>query len=107
MPEQVPVHIARERNRVLRKLAAKKKRDFMQSFLGRELEAITLTHYDGECTEALTDNYLKLKLRGKHEANRWVRGVIEAVHSDALMGLVATQASAIPAAVFARPMLYF
>jgi threonylcarbamoyladenosine tRNA methylthiotransferase MtaB len=107
MPEQVPVQIARERNRVLRKLAAKKKRDFMQSFLGRELEAITLTHYDGECTEALTDNYLKLKLRGKHEANRWVRGVIEAVHSDALMGLVATQASAIPAAVFACPMLYF
>ena len=107
MPEQVPVHIARERNRVLRELAARKKREFMQSFVGRELDAITLTHYDGEYTEALTDNYLKLRLCGKHEANRWVRGVIEAVHSDALMGLVATQASAIPAAVFARPMLYF
>ena len=107
MPEQVPVHIAREHNRVLRELAARKKREFMQSFVGRELDAITLTHYDGECTEALTDNYLKLKLRGKHEANRWVRGVIEAVHSDALVGLVATQALAIPAAVFVCPMLYF
>ena len=36
MPEQVPVHIARERNRVLRELAAQKKREFMQSFVGRE-----------------------------------------------------------------------
>ena len=97
MPEQVPVHIARERNRVLRELAVQKKREFMQSFVGRELQAITLTHYDGECTEALTDNYLKLKLRGKHEANRWVRSLIEAVHSDALMGLLAVPASAIPA----------
>jgi threonylcarbamoyladenosine tRNA methylthiotransferase MtaB len=97
MPEQVSVHIARERNRVLRELAVQKKREFMQSFVGRELQAITLTHYDGECTEALTDNYLKLKLRGKHEANRWVRSLIEAVHSDALMGLLAVPASAIPA----------
>src|ERR1017187_2023897 len=86
MPEQVPVHIARERNRVLRELAAKKKREFMQSFVGRELEAITLTHYDGEYTEAITDNYLKLHLRGEHQANRWTRASIEAVDSDALVG---------------------
>ncbi len=62
MPEQVPVQVARERNRILRELAAKKKREFMQSFVGRELDAITLTHYDGEFTEALTDNYLKLRV---------------------------------------------
>src|SRR5208283_3333832 len=60
MPEQVQVHTARERNRVLWELAAQKKQAFMQSFIGRELEAITLTHYDGKFTEALTDNYLKL-----------------------------------------------
>src|SRR5271165_6967596 len=65
MPDQVPVHIARERNRVLRELAAQKKRAFMGSFVGRELEAITLTHFDGEFTEALTDNYLKLRIRGR------------------------------------------
>ena len=64
MPEQVPVQVARERNRVLRELIAKKKRAFMESFVGREVEAITLTHFDGEYTEALTDNYLKLRLRG-------------------------------------------
>src|SRR5208337_3106073 len=72
MPEQVPVHVARERNRVLRELAAQKKRAFMQSFVGRELEAITLTHYNGEFTEALTDNYLKVRILGCYEPNLWV-----------------------------------
>jgi threonylcarbamoyladenosine tRNA methylthiotransferase MtaB len=86
MPEQVPVHIARERNRVLRELAAQKKREFMQSFVGRELEAITLTHYDGEFTEALTDNYLKLRVRGKYKSNTLLRSRIEAIASDALVG---------------------
>ena len=63
MPDQVPVQVARERNRVLRELIARKKREFMESFVGREVEAITLTHFDGEYTEALTDNYLKLRMR--------------------------------------------
>jgi threonylcarbamoyladenosine tRNA methylthiotransferase MtaB len=86
MPDQVPVHVARERNRVLRELAAHKKRAFMQSFVGRELEAITLTHYDAEFTEALTDNYLKLRVRGEHNPNTLLRSRIEAVASDALVG---------------------
>jgi threonylcarbamoyladenosine tRNA methylthiotransferase MtaB len=69
MPDQVPVHIARERNRVLRELAARKKHEFMRSFLGRELEAITLTRYDGHATEALTDNFLTLRIAGRLAAN--------------------------------------
>ena len=97
MSEQIPVQVARERNRVLRDLATQKKREFMQTFVGRELEAITLTHYDGECTETLTDNYLKLRLRGEHQENRWVKGVIDSVHSDALLGSVASAAFAVPA----------
>jgi threonylcarbamoyladenosine tRNA methylthiotransferase MtaB len=87
MPNQVPVPVARERNRVLRELAAKKKHEFMQSFVGREVEAITLTHFDGECTEGLTDNYLKLRVRGKHEANRRMRYAIATTQQDALVGL--------------------
>jgi len=86
MPEQVPVHIARERNRVLRELAAQKKQEFMKSFVGRELEAITLTHFDGEFTEALTDNYLKLQIRGEHQPNTLLRSKIEAVERDTLLG---------------------
>jgi len=87
MPEQVPVQIARERNRVLRELAAQKKRAFMESFVGREVEAITLTHFDGEYTEALTDNYLKLHVGGQHEANQRMRVSVEVVRADALLGL--------------------
>ncbi len=107
MLEQVPVHVARDRNRVLRELAARKKQEFMQSFVGRELEAITLTHFDGEFTEALTDNYLKLRIRGQHKPNQWLRSRIEAVANDALVGGIGAFAPSVPAAVFAHPMLYF
>ena len=86
MSDQVPVQVARERNRILRELAAQKKRAFMESFVGRALEAITLTHFDGEYTEALTDNYLKLQVRGRQEANRRMRVAIQAAGSDALLG---------------------
>jgi threonylcarbamoyladenosine tRNA methylthiotransferase MtaB len=90
MPNQVPVHVARERNRVLRELAAEKKLAFMRSFVGRDLDAITLnvTSEDaaGIWTEALTDNYLKLWLCGKHESNQWVTTRIDAVEHGELLG---------------------
>ena len=85
MPEQVPVPVARERNRILRELAAGKKRAFMQSFVGREVEAITLTHFDGEFTEALTDNYLKLLVSGTHAPNQLVRVPVRGIRRDALV----------------------
>jgi len=86
MPEQVPVQVARERNRILRELAAQKKHMFMESFIGREVEAITLTHFDGEHTEALTDNYLKLRVRGRQEPNQRLRLAIVTTDHDALVG---------------------
>ena len=60
MPEQVPVHQARERNRLLRELAARKKRSFQEQFVGQTLPALTLTHARRGRTEALTNNYQKL-----------------------------------------------
>jgi threonylcarbamoyladenosine tRNA methylthiotransferase MtaB len=86
MPDQVPVQVARERNRVLRELAARKKHEFMRSFVGRELEAITLTRFDGQATEALSDNFLKLQVAGRHAANRLVRVRIEGPCYDGLTG---------------------
>ncbi|HEX3819597.1 MAG TPA: MiaB/RimO family radical SAM methylthiotransferase [Candidatus Sulfotelmatobacter sp.] len=87
---QIPVHVARERNRILRELAAEKKLAFMRSFIGKSLEAITLNvagnDADGEFTEALTDNYLKLRLRGLHEPNRWRLAVAQQVVSGSLTG---------------------
>lgn len=93
MPGQVPVQVARERNRILRELAASKKLAFMRGFVGETVDAITLNVVghdgDGEFTEALTDNYLKLRLRGRHEGNRWMRGQVEDVVDGALVGLEA------------------
>jgi threonylcarbamoyladenosine tRNA methylthiotransferase MtaB len=88
MPNQVPVQIARERNRILRELITNKKRAFMQSFIGREVEAITLTHFDGGYTEGLTDNYLKLQILGQHERNQHLRSAIVTVHDETLVGSV-------------------
>jgi hypothetical protein len=74
----------------LRELAAEKKLEFMRSFVGKPVEAITLnvvgSDATGELTEALTDNYLKLRLRGHHEANRWMRAQIDDVVDGALVG---------------------
>jgi threonylcarbamoyladenosine tRNA methylthiotransferase MtaB len=93
MPNPVPVHIARERNRILRELASEKKLEFMRSFIGRELEAITLsvTGQDEHAawTEALTNNYLKVKLRGTHEPNRWLNVRVEAIENRELRGTTA------------------
>ena len=76
MPNQVPVQLARERNKILRDLAAEKKLAFMRSFIGKKLMAITLamakTTPNGDFTEALTDNYQKLYLNGRHDPNRWI-----------------------------------
>jgi threonylcarbamoyladenosine tRNA methylthiotransferase MtaB len=90
MPMQVPVQVARERNRILRELASEKKLAFMRGFIGKSLDAITLNVVGndevGEFTEALTDNYLKLRLRGRHEPNDWRQVSIEGVVDGALVG---------------------
>jgi len=90
MKHQVPVHIARERNRILRELATEKKLAFMRSFIGKTVEAITLNvignDEGGDFTEALTDNYLKLRLRSRCEPNRWTRTQITHLLDGALIG---------------------
>ena len=62
----------------------------MRSFVGKTLEAITLNvignDAEGEFTEALTDNYLKLRLRGRHQANSWHTVTVQNVVSGSLVG---------------------
>jgi threonylcarbamoyladenosine tRNA methylthiotransferase MtaB len=90
MKNQVPVHVARERNRILRELASEKKLAFMRSFVGKTVEAITLnvvgSDSDGEFTEALTHNYLKLRLGGRNEPNCWQTAIVEKAKDEALVG---------------------
>lgn len=100
MRNQVPVHIARERNKILRDLAAQKKLAFMRGFVGKKIEAITLradTREKNGCetgagaifTEALTDNYQKLLLRQEHAPNQWLEVLIENVQDEAFVGRLA------------------
>jgi threonylcarbamoyladenosine tRNA methylthiotransferase MtaB len=114
MRNQVPVEVGRERNRILRELAAEKKFAFMRSLIGKEIEAITLkspcgaappratvektpacegpaaegfpARENADSTEALTDNFLKLHLHGRHEPNRWLRVRVDDVGDGALIG---------------------
>jgi threonylcarbamoyladenosine tRNA methylthiotransferase MtaB len=109
MRDQVPVSVARERNRILRELAAEKKQSFMRSFIGKTVEAITLGGHSHPrhsellavapdnapseraisgpaFTEALTDNYLKLRLAEHHQPNRWLRARVEGLQGETLAG---------------------
>ena len=88
MPDQVRGDVTRERNRILRELVAKKKREFHERFIGREVEAITLTNFENGRTEALTDNYQKMWIEGKHEANRLVNARVTGIEGEALIGTI-------------------
>jgi threonylcarbamoyladenosine tRNA methylthiotransferase MtaB len=83
MPEQVPVQVARERNRILREMAAEKNLAFRKSFIGRRLDVITLQTNGEGWTEALSDNYLKVQIAGQHAANQtFAVDVTEAGNED-------------------------
>jgi threonylcarbamoyladenosine tRNA methylthiotransferase MtaB len=93
MPDQVPVHVARERNRILRELAAEKNRAFRENFVGRSLEVITLQAGGDGWTEALSDNFLKVKIAGRHEANLRMEVGIGEVGNEDLLAVAPEQAA--------------
>lgn len=95
MPDQVPVHVARERNRVLRELAAQKNWGFRQSFVGRKLEVITLQAGGDGWTEALSDNYLKIRLAGRHAANNLLTVGITELGDEDLVAVAAEDSCAV------------
>jgi threonylcarbamoyladenosine tRNA methylthiotransferase MtaB len=64
--DQVPMEVRRERNRILRELAAMKNLEFRRRMLGRVLSVVTLT--DG----ALSDNFLKVELATPRPANQLI-----------------------------------
>jgi hypothetical protein len=61
----------------------------MQQFVGQKIEAITLNvisdNAGGTYTEALTDNYLKMKLVGRLDANQLLRADVTNVDGDTLI----------------------
>ena len=64
-PEQVPVPVRKERNRILRELAAEKNLAFRRAMVGKNLSVVTLH----EAGTALSGNYLKVELAAPREAN--------------------------------------
>lgn len=93
MPDQVPVQVARERNRILRELAAEKNLAFRKSFLNRELQVITLQSTGEGWTEALSDNYLQVRVTGEHARNQSLTVQLTEVCADALVGIATTEAA--------------
>ena len=68
MPDQVPMPVRKERNHILRELAARKNLDFRRGMVGRTLSVVTL-HEPGA---ALSGNYLKVQLARAAEPNRLI-----------------------------------
>jgi threonylcarbamoyladenosine tRNA methylthiotransferase MtaB len=85
MAQPAAAAVIKERNRVLRELAAHKKLEFMRRFVGREISALTLNLCENGSTEALTDNYLKLFLPGHYAPNQWLTARVESATADGLI----------------------
>ena len=69
LPEKVPGPVMRERSRRLRALAAEKAEAFRARQVGKTLRAVTLTATDDDGRrDALSENYLKLRVQGNGKA---------------------------------------
>ena len=84
--------VIRDRARVLRSLSQRKAVEFRASQEGRKMRAITLARGGPDWTEALTGNYLKVRIPGRRAANLWCESEISA--SEFAIGNVELAASA-------------
>ena len=71
LADPLPAAEIRERARTLRKLSEQKSAAFRASQAGETLRALTLARSRDNWTEALTGNYLKVRIPGRHPANEW------------------------------------
>jgi threonylcarbamoyladenosine tRNA methylthiotransferase MtaB len=74
----VPAAAIRDRARTLRALAQQKSSTFRASQVGSTLHALTLARGGDDWTEALTGNYLKVRIAGRCRANEWHKARITA-----------------------------
>jgi len=86
MSDQVPMTVRKERNRILRELAASKNLAFRRSMLCRTLSVVTLN----EPRAAISSNFLKVELARPHEPNRLIDVEIGAVTEAGLRESVHT-----------------
>jgi threonylcarbamoyladenosine tRNA methylthiotransferase MtaB len=76
----LPSSLIRERARALRAMSAQKSAAFRACCAGGEVRALTLAGSQDGWTEALTGNYFKVRIAGRHAANqwRWIRPTVSA-----------------------------
>jgi threonylcarbamoyladenosine tRNA methylthiotransferase MtaB len=85
----VPPQAVAERMARLRALMTARNRRFRESFLGRELPAVTLHAAPGEPTLALADNFLEVRLEARQPSNQKVRVVVTGLTETGLTGQLA------------------
>jgi threonylcarbamoyladenosine tRNA methylthiotransferase MtaB len=88
---EVPPQVIKQRGRELRALGARKNAAFRAAQIGRTLRVLTLARRGDGWTEALSDNYLKVRVAGAFPANTMLEVRITADAGSHLMGRVTPQ----------------
>jgi threonylcarbamoyladenosine tRNA methylthiotransferase MtaB len=78
--DQVPMPVRKQRNRVLREVAARKNLEFRRSMIGQSLSVVTLN----ESGLALSGNYLRVHLARQEEPNRLIDVQVGGLAEDGL-----------------------
>jgi threonylcarbamoyladenosine tRNA methylthiotransferase MtaB len=88
-----PVHgeAVKERKAALKALISRRNEAFRARFVGEELSVVTLRGGDDSVTEALSDNFIPVRVSGGWAANELLRVRIEGLTVDGLAGGVATE----------------
>jgi threonylcarbamoyladenosine tRNA methylthiotransferase MtaB len=79
----VSLAVTRDRARALRTLGQQKAAAFRELQTGRTLRALTLARGGATWTEALTGNYLKVRVEGPRPANQWCEARINSAQEAA------------------------
>jgi len=79
----VSLAVTRDRARALRALGQQKSAAFRESQAGRTVRALTLARGGDTWTEALTGNYLKVRVEGRRAANLWCEARISSAQEAA------------------------
>jgi threonylcarbamoyladenosine tRNA methylthiotransferase MtaB len=79
----VSATVTRDRARALRALGQQKTAAFRKFQAGRTLRALTLTRGGDTWTEALTANYLRVRVEGRRAANMWCEARISSTQEAA------------------------
>ncbi len=75
---QVPVRVRKDRNRILRELAARKNLEFRRSMVSRELQVVTLD------SGSLSSNFLKVELASPRRVNQLITVKVGSVSETGL-----------------------